>query len=44
MRGFCWFHEFDHPFDGVSDGWMCHAYEPRVVDDVPVIAPNGGAA
>ncbi len=29
----CWFHSFDHPFDGVSDGWMCHAWEPRVEAD-----------
>lgn len=26
---FCWFHLFWHPFDGVSDGWMCHGWGPK---------------
>lgn len=34
---FCWFHEFDHAFDGVSDGWVCHAWGPCFKDGVLTI-------
>lgn len=36
---YCWFHEFEHPFDGISDGWMCHAYQPQVIEGELRIAP-----
>lgn len=38
-RSYCWFHDFEHEFDGVSDGWMCHAYQPKVEDDRLVVKP-----
>ena len=38
---YCWFHLFFHPFDGVSDGWMCHAWQPWVVEDGRIVAEPG---
>lgn len=37
---YCWFHDFSHPFDGVSDGWMCHAWGPVLDDKGLRVAPT----
>lgn len=39
---YCWFHDREHSYDGMSDGWMCHAYGPVAREDGTLrVEPEG---